>query len=98
MILFFSNILLFIIIPLFFLKFIINKNHFLISLLVLEVLSLSFYFVLSLNLFSLFFEGVFIFYFLIILVCEGVLGLCLLVVVNYRYGSDYLFLLNKLIC
>lgn len=96
--LYFSYIIIYILIPFLFLKFLMNKDHFLISLLILELLSLSFYFILSVNLFGLFFESVFIFYFLIILVCEGVLGLCLLVSVNYRYGSDYLFLNSNLIC
>lgn len=98
MILFFSNLLLYFIIPFLFLKFLLNIDHFLISLLILEILSLSFYFILSINLFRIFFERVFILYFLIILVCEGVLGLCLLVAINYSYGSDYLFLLSKLTC
>ena len=98
MILLFRKFLFFFIIPVFFMKFLLNRSHFLLRLLILEVLSLSLYFILCVNIFGIYFELVFILYFLIILVCEGVLGLCLLVVVNYRYGSDYLFLINKLIC
>lgn len=92
------NFFFLVLVPSLFLKFLFNLNHFLVRLLTLEMVSLVIYLILSLNLFSLFFEGVFILYFLIMLVCEGVLGLCLLVRVNYGYGSDYLFLFNKLIC
>ena len=95
---FFSLFIFFFVIPLCVFKFILNFNHFLISLLVLEFISLRFFFGVSnrLQFFSL--DYVFLLYFLVIVVCEGVLGLCILVLLSFTYGVDYLFVFNKLLC
>nr|QFX74891.1 NADH dehydrogenase subunit 4L [Pleonexes koreana] len=95
---FFSFFVFFFVIPLCLLKFILNLNHLLISLLILEFISLSFFFGLcsSMHFFNL--ELVFLLYFLVMVVCEGVLGLCVLVLMSFSYGMDYIFVFNKLLC
>lgn len=95
---FFSILVFFFIIPVCLLKFILNFNHLLISLLVLEFLSLRFFFGLSGSFHFLSLESVFLLYFLVIVVCEGVLGLCILVLISFSYGVDYIFVYNKLLC
>nr|WOW98953.1 NADH dehydrogenase subunit 4L [Borysthenes sp. 1 WQW-2023a] len=66
------------------------RSHFLMSLLSLELIFLSLYlFVFSyLNFF--FFEYVFGVFFLIVGVCDGVLGLSILVYLVRSVGNDYL--------
>ena len=43
-------------------------------------------------------DSVFLLYFLVIMVCEGVLGLSILILIRFSYGVDYLFNFNKLLC
>lgn len=95
---FFLILVFFFIIPICLLKFMLNFNHLLISLLVLEFLSLRFFFGLSRSFHYLNLESVFLLYFLVIVVCEGVLGLCILVLISFSYGVDYIFTYNKLLC
>lgn len=85
-------------VPLAFFKFVLNYKHLLVSLLCLEFISLRFFIGLTTNLRFFNLESVFILYFLVIVVCEGVLGLCLLVILSFYYGRDYLFVFNKLVC
>lgn len=87
-----------VIIPVCFLKFIFNINHLLNRLLSLEFISLSFMlgFREVLNIYEI--NRVYLLYFLVIIVCEGVLGLRFLVLIRFNYGNDYLFNYNNLAC
>lgn len=86
------------VVPLCFYKFILNFDHLLVRLFILEFISLSFFLGLRLGIEYFNFELVFLLYFLVIVVCEGVLGLCLLVLLSFGYGGDFLFVFNKLLC
>lgn len=71
-------------------RFVFNHSHLLNRLLSLEFLVLIVYWLLRLNLVS---TGAGIFYvifYIVVSVCEGVLGLSLLIRGVYRHGSDYL--------
>lgn len=92
------SFLYFFIIPLVLLKFIINYKHLLVRLLCLEFISLRFFLGIRSRLDFFVCERVFLLYFLVIVVCEGVLGLCLLILLRFFYGDDYLFRYNKLTC
>nr|UCP07200.1 NADH dehydrogenase subunit 4L [Cyamus boopis] len=81
-----------------FMKFLFNYNHLLVSLLCLEFISLLFFLSVSFLFFSKFMEPVFMLYFLIMLVSEGVLGLCLLILVSFCYGDDNFSSFNSLLC
>ena len=69
-----------------------------VRLLTLELIRLFFFFGLGLSLDFFYLNGFFLLYYLVIIVCEGVLGLCLLVLISFSYGGDYLFVFNKIIC
>ncbi len=94
----FVSLVVFFLIPLCLFKFMLNFNHLLVSLLTLELISLSFFFVyvLSMQVFHL--EVFFLLYFLVMVVREGVLGLSLLILLSFHYGEDSVFVFNKLIC
>lgn len=94
----FIIIMIFFVIPLCLFKFIFNFNHLLISLMTLELISLSFFLVYSLNLQVFCLESFFLLYFLVIVVREGVLGLSLLILIRIYYGEDSVFVFNKLLC
>lgn len=86
--------LMFIIIILFFffsgaVVFVSNLKHLLLILLSLEfiVLRLFFYLLIYLNLFN--FEQYFVIFYLIFSVCEGALGLSILVSLIRTHGNDY---------
>lgn len=95
---FLNIIIYFFIIPLCILKFILNFNHLLVRLITLELIALSFFFGLRINLQFMALDSVFLLYFLVIMVCEGVLGLSILILIRFSYGVDYLFNFNKLLC
>lgn len=69
--------------------FVSNLKHLLLILLSLEfiVLSLFFYLLIYLNLFN--FEQYFVIFYLIFSVCEGALGLSILVSLIRTHGNDY---------
>ena len=71
-------------------KLFFNYGHFLVSLLTLEFISVSFFIFFSLSLACLCMETVFMLYFLVILVCEGVLGFCVLIRARFTFGRDLL--------
>nr|QAY82076.1 NADH dehydrogenase subunit 4L [Hyphasis sp. REN-2018] len=71
------------------LSFIINRNHFLLMLLSLEFMVISLYLNLFFYLEMYKFEYFFSLIFLIMSVCEGVLGLSILVLMVRLHGNDY---------
>nr|BBN80011.1 NADH dehydrogenase subunit 4L [Grandidierella fasciata] len=95
---FFSSLMFLVVIPVCLLKFIFNFNHLLNSLLTLEFVSLSFLLGLSEIICVYDNHNVFLLYFLVMVVCEGVLGLSFLILMSFNYGNDYLFSFNKLTC
>nr|AXS65346.1 NADH dehydrogenase subunit 4L [Elateroidea sp. 10 KM-2017] len=70
------------------LMFCFKCNHFLLMLLCLEFISLSLYFILWINL-CLMGDYYFSMLFISMVVCEGALGLSLLVSLIRSYGNDY---------
>lgn len=66
-----------------------RRNHLLITLLRLEFIVLIIYIILYLYLFILSFDLFFIIIFLTFSVCEGVLGLSLLILIVRGCGNDY---------
>lgn len=80
------------------LRFILNYSHLLNSLLRLEIISVSIFFLIGLRIIRLGIEIFYLLYFMVILVCEGVLGLSLLIVISYSYGRDRIQRFNSLVC
>lgn len=79
-------------------RFILNYNHLIRTLLRLEILSLTIYFLLGGLLLNIGYEIFYLLYFLVIVVCEGVRGLAILIAVTYRFGEDYYKSFNILLC
>nr|YP_010726227.1 NADH dehydrogenase subunit 4L [Augomonoctenus smithi]WDY84676.1 NADH dehydrogenase subunit 4L [Augomonoctenus smithi] len=77
-----------------FLSFSMNRYHLLMILLMLEFIILLLYFLIILYLNMYMFELYFIMFFMIFSVCEGVLGLSLLIYMIRFYGNDYFQVLN----
>nr|AVN67515.1 NADH dehydrogenase subunit 4L [Pycnoscelus femapterus] len=75
-----------------------NRKHLLATLLSLEFIVLSLYFVLYYYLISFNFELFFSMVFLTFSVCEGVLGLSILVSMIRSYGSDFFSAYKMLQC
>nr|DAZ91285.1 TPA_asm: ND4L [Gammarus wautieri] len=69
-------------------SFVWNYSHLLNSLLSLEFLVLMVYWLLSLNMFAGGGGSFFMIFYIIMSVCEGVLGLALLIMSAYSHGSD----------
>nr|AUO29130.1 NADH dehydrogenase subunit 4L [Platorchestia japonica] len=80
------------------LSFILNYSHLLNSLLSLEMISLSVYFLFGVGFVFLGGEMFYLLYFLVMMVCEGVLGLSLLIAITYGFGEDYFKSINVLVC
>nr|BBN79985.1 NADH dehydrogenase subunit 4L [Grandidierella japonica] len=95
---FFGSLVFGLFIPVCFMKFVLNLNHFLNSLLTLEFISLSFILGFSVVLGLYDFNSMFLLYFLVMVVCEGVLGLSFLILMSFNFGGDYLFSFNSLSC
>nr|UCC42867.1 NADH dehydrogenase subunit 4L [Geisha distinctissima] len=72
------------------LSLILVRNHFLLSLLSLEFFLLSIYFYLYFFFFFYLFDFYFIIIYLVFGVCEGVLGLSLIVYLVRSFSLDYL--------
>lgn len=79
-------------------KFIYSKIHLLINLLRLEFISLSIFFLLNYVRIKLIFRSFFSLYLLVIIVCEGVLGLSILIVILFSFRRDYIKIFNRLEC
>nr|AML25828.1 NADH dehydrogenase subunit 4L [Staphylinidae sp. BMNH 1274145] len=78
------------------LSFCLKRKHFLLMLLSLEFIVLSLYFNLFIYLSFYSYEYYFSMIFLTISVCEGALGLSLLVTIVRTHGNDYFQALNIL--
>nr|AXI98788.1 NADH dehydrogenase subunit 4L [Pseudoniphargus sp. 2-Portugal] len=78
-------------------SFLLNYSHLLNSLLSLEFISSSIFFLMMIK-FSCFSEEIFSLYFLVILVCESVLGLSLLITSIYGYSLDYMKNMSSVLC
>nr|UCP07159.1 NADH dehydrogenase subunit 4L [Orthomeria smaragdinum] len=75
-----------------------NYKHFLVTLLSLEYIILSLFFMLYMYLFFFFYDLFFLMIILTFWVCEGVLGLSLLVMLIRSYGNDFFSSYNILQC
>nr|YP_010183492.1 NADH dehydrogenase subunit 4L [Curtos fulvocapitalis]QVG61308.1 NADH dehydrogenase subunit 4L [Curtos fulvocapitalis] len=78
------------------LVFCLKCNHLLLMLLSLEFIVLSLFFGLSMIILILMYESYFLMIFLSFSVCEGSLGLSILVSMVRSYGNDYFNMLNIL--
>nr|DAZ91300.1 TPA_asm: ND4L [Crypturopus inflatus] len=78
-------------------SFILNNRHFLTSLLSLEYMVVLIYWGASVVIFK---EADFFFslFYLTVVVCEGALGLSLLISATYSHGSDFMKMYNSLNC
>nr|YP_009485704.1 NADH dehydrogenase subunit 4L [Tessaratoma papillosa]AVZ00840.1 NADH dehydrogenase subunit 4L [Tessaratoma papillosa] len=73
-----------------------TRKHILLSLLSLEFMVLSVYFLLVLVMMNYNFELYYSLIFLVFSVCEGALGLSILVMLVRSHGNDYLSSMNTL--
>nr|QQQ88564.1 NADH dehydrogenase subunit 4L [Hyalella tiwanaku] len=78
--------------------FMSNHSHLLNSLLSLEMMSVTIYFLISIVFTSLGLELFYLLFFLVMIVCEGVLGLSLLISLVHSHGEDYFKLFNFIQC
>nr|YP_009513836.1 NADH dehydrogenase subunit 4L [Pseudoniphargus stocki]AXH38227.1 NADH dehydrogenase subunit 4L [Pseudoniphargus stocki] len=78
-------------------SFVLNYSHLLNSLLSLEFISGGVFFLMMIK-FSGFSEEIFSLYFLVMLVCESVLGLSLLITSIYSYSFDYMKSMSSVVC
>nr|AXI98567.1 NADH dehydrogenase subunit 4L [Pseudoniphargus elongatus] len=78
-------------------SFMFNYSHLLNSLLSLEFISSGIFFLMVMK-FSGVSEEIFSLYFLVVLVCESVLGLSLLITSIYSYSSDYMKSISSILC
>nr|YP_009241028.1 NADH dehydrogenase subunit 4L [Shijimiaeoides divina]AMK46127.1 NADH dehydrogenase subunit 4L [Shijimiaeoides divina] len=69
--------------------FVSKKKHLLIMLMSLEFIILSLYFLLMLYLMNIMFNMFMLMIFLVLTVCEGALGLSILVSMIRTHGNDY---------
>nr|AYR05170.1 NADH dehydrogenase subunit 4L [Coleoptera sp. ACP-2013] len=72
------------------LMFSLNRKHFLMMLLSIEFLVISLYLMMNINFCLLNFEFFFLMIFLTMSVCEGALGLSILVNLIRSFGNDYI--------
>nr|YP_004021861.1 NADH dehydrogenase subunit 4L [Ramulus irregulariterdentatus]BAJ24487.1 NADH dehydrogenase subunit 4L [Ramulus irregulariterdentatus] len=80
------------------LAFSFNYNHFLITLLSLEYIVLSLFWLVYMYLFISLYDLFFLMFILTFWVCEAALGLSLLVSLIRGFGNDYFFSFNLLQC
>nr|QQQ88798.1 NADH dehydrogenase subunit 4L [Hyalella armata] len=78
--------------------FILNYTHLLNSLLSLEMMSVIIYFLTGIVFMRVGVEMFYLLFFLVLVVCEGVLGLSLLISMVYSHGEDYFKLFNSMQC
>nr|YP_010987692.1 NADH dehydrogenase subunit 4L [Psyllopsis discrepans]WON66124.1 NADH dehydrogenase subunit 4L [Psyllopsis discrepans] len=67
-----------------------SKKHLLMMLLSLEFISLTLLLMISYLLLTFVFDNILIIYFIVIMVCEAVMGLVLLTIIIRTHGSDYI--------
>nr|APX40768.1 NADH dehydrogenase subunit 4L [Galeruca macchoi] len=72
------------------LSFVLNRKHLLMMLLSLEFIVISLYFSMFLYLSSMTYEYFFSMIYLTMSVCEGVLGLSMLILMVRVHGNDYI--------
>nr|ARH54360.1 NADH dehydrogenase subunit 4L [Dibolia rugulosa] len=77
-------------------SFILNRKHLLLMLLSLEFINIILYLSLFLFLINMNFEYYFSMVFLTMSVCEGALGLSILILLVRLYGNDYLMTFSNL--
>nr|QXJ79767.1 NADH dehydrogenase subunit 4L [Suinzona borowieci]QXJ79780.1 NADH dehydrogenase subunit 4L [Suinzona borowieci] len=76
--------------------FSIKHKHFLLMLLSLEIMVLSLYYIIFLYLSNMSYEYFFSMIFLTMSVCEGVLGLAILILMIRTFGNDYIMTFSSL--
>nr|CCI71920.1 NADH dehydrogenase subunit 4L [Metacrangonyx longipes] len=79
-------------------KFIFNNMYILISLLSLEYVSLLMYWLMSMNLAYFGSEMYYLLYFLIMMTCEGVLGLSLMIILSSSHSVNFMKWYNSSSC
>jgi len=79
-------------------SYVVRSVHLLNNLLRLELLGLGVYFALAIKFLGAAREFYFSLFFLVMVVCEGVLGLSLLVGLCWGYGQDYMKSLSLGLC
>nr|YP_010834390.1 NADH dehydrogenase subunit 4L [Luperomorpha xanthodera]WFQ81659.1 NADH dehydrogenase subunit 4L [Luperomorpha xanthodera] len=77
-------------------SFILNRKHFLMMLLSLEFMVIALYLNIFLYLSNMNYEYFFSMIFLVMSVCEGVLGLSLLILLVRVHGNDYILTFSSL--
>nr|YP_009739802.1 NADH dehydrogenase subunit 4L [Stygobromus allegheniensis]QIC54427.1 NADH dehydrogenase subunit 4L [Stygobromus allegheniensis] len=80
------------------LKFVLNYTHLLVSLLSLEFIALGLFCGMSGVVMIYFLESFCLLYLIIMIVCEGVLGLALLVTSVNSHSMDYMNVFNFSMC
>nr|APX39348.1 NADH dehydrogenase subunit 4L [Aphthona lutescens] len=88
--------LLFLMFSLSIISFILNRSHLLLMLLSLEFIVLSLYFNLFVYLSTMNYDFFFSMIFLTISVCEGTLGLSILILMVRLHGNDYILTFSEL--
>nr|APX39479.1 NADH dehydrogenase subunit 4L [Chrysolina polita] len=76
--------------------FIMHRKHYLLMLLSLELMVLSLYLNLFFYLSNMVYEYFFMMIFLTMSVCEGVLGLAILILMIRTFGNDYIMTFSAL--
>nr|UZZ44139.1 NADH dehydrogenase subunit 4L [Marilia sp. XG-2021] len=76
------------------LMFSLNWKYFMIMLLMMEFMMLNVFMIMFMYLLVMGFDLYFLMMFLVISVCEGVLGLSLLIYMIRFFGNDYYFIFN----
>nr|QQQ88876.1 NADH dehydrogenase subunit 4L [Hyalella kochi] len=79
-------------------SYIFNYSHLLNSLLSLEMMSVTIYFLIGSTFIYLGLEMFYLLFFLVMVVCEGALGLSLLISLVHSHGEDYFKLFNFIQC
>nr|NP_852172.1 NADH dehydrogenase subunit 4L [Lepidopsocidae sp. RS-2001]AAP44721.1 NADH dehydrogenase subunit 4L [Lepidopsocidae sp. RS-2001] len=80
------------------LSYVLNRKYILMMLISLEFMSLILFLLIYFSLFNLNLEGYFLMIFLTFCVCEGVIGLSLLVGMIRSHGNDLIYSLSFLKC
>jgi NADH-ubiquinone oxidoreductase chain 4L len=79
-------------------SFVFNYTHLLNRLLTLELLSVITYLLITVVLTFVGAELFYLLFFLVLIVCEGVLGLSLLISLVHSHGEDYFKAMNTVQC
>nr|YP_009501979.1 NADH dehydrogenase subunit 4L [Russelliana solanicola]AWU49060.1 NADH dehydrogenase subunit 4L [Russelliana solanicola] len=79
-------------------SFFISQKHVLMMLMLLEFVSITVLFMLVNFLVNFLFDSTIIIYFIIVMVCEAVMGLVLLTLMVRTHGVDYFKVLSIFLC